>query len=99
MQKIPATSQPAQLRHRRMEVEMTLRHLEKEKRQVESNTEWLNYAAYKNRVSLLDRVVDWYRNEMKEIDRALDLSVKTNSLSTPLASNFPRWNDYQSREK
>jgi RNA polymerase-binding transcription factor DksA len=61
----------ARLRNRRTEVEKTLGHLSAERRQVESNTEWLNYAAYKNRVTLLDRVTAWYRSEMAQIDNAL----------------------------
>lgn len=59
------------LTNRRREVEKTLGHLDTERRQVENNTEWLNYAAYKNRVTLLDRVASWYRSEMAQIDKAL----------------------------
>ncbi|MPZ75384.1 MAG: hypothetical protein GEU77_02570 [Deltaproteobacteria bacterium] len=80
MDKVTGTAHTAQLRHRRMEVEITLRHLEKEKHQVESNTEWLNYAAYKSRVRFLDRVTSWYRNEMTEIDKALNTSWTVDSV-------------------
>ena len=61
----------ARLRSRRMEVEKTLGHLSSERYQVENNTEWLNYSAYKRRISLLDRVTAWYRSEMAQIDKAL----------------------------
>jgi RNA polymerase-binding transcription factor DksA len=61
----------ARLRSRRMEVEKTLGHLSSERHQVESNTEWLNYTAYKRRITLLDRVTAWYRSEMAQIDKAL----------------------------
>ena len=59
------------LRQRRQEVEMTLRHLESERREVEANTEWLNQTAYQSRLNLLDRVTTWYRQEMGQIDQAL----------------------------
>ena len=61
----------ARLRSRRMQVEKTLGHLSSERYQVENNTEWLNYSAYKRRISLLDRVTAWYRSEMAQIDKAL----------------------------
>ena len=61
----------ARLRSRRMEVEKTLGHLSSERYQVENNTEWLNYGAYKRRITLLDRVTAWYRSEMAQIDKAL----------------------------
>lgn len=61
----------ARLRSRRMEVEKTLGHLSSERHQVENNTEWLNYSAYKRRITLLDRVTAWYRSEMAQIDKAL----------------------------
>ena len=61
----------ARLRSRRVEVEKTLGHLSTERRQAESNTEWLNYTAYRRRITLLDRVTAWYRSEMAQIDKAL----------------------------
>ena len=67
----------ARLKNRRMEVEKTLGHLSSERHQVESNTEWLNHAAYKRRITLLDRVTAWYRSEMAQIDKAL-IRVKDN---------------------
>lgn len=71
MQRITGITYTAKLTNRRKEVEKTLGHLDTERRQVENNTEWLNYAAYKNRVTLLDRVASWYRSEMAQIDKAL----------------------------
>jgi len=71
MQRNTEPTYAARLRNRRMEVEKTLGHLSTERRQVETNTEWLNYAAYKRRVTLLDHVTAWYRSEMAQIDKAL----------------------------
>lgn len=59
------------LRQRREQIAMTLGHLETEKRQAETNTEWLDQAAYRRRISLLDRVTSWYRTEMTQIENAL----------------------------
>ena len=42
MQRINGTTYTDRLTSRRMEVEKTLGHLPTERRQVESNTEWLN---------------------------------------------------------
>lgn len=71
MQNNTEPSYTAQLRSRRMEVEKTLGHLSSERYQVENNTEWLDYSAYKRRITLLDRVTAWYRSEMAQIDQAL----------------------------
>jgi RNA polymerase-binding transcription factor DksA len=60
-----------QLRNRREQVVMTLRHLEKEHTEVERNTDWLDQAAYESRVHFLDRVVSWYIAELDQIDKAL----------------------------
>jgi RNA polymerase-binding transcription factor DksA len=60
------------LRCRRTEVEKTLRHLENEKRTVESNTEWANRAAFESRMNLLYRLTDSFRNEISRIDDALE---------------------------
>jgi DnaK suppressor protein len=55
---------------REIEVERTIRHLEKERQEVEENTEWLDRAAYESRVRLLDGLTTLYRYEMKEIEKA-----------------------------
>jgi DnaK suppressor protein len=88
MQRITEPTYTARLTSRRMEVEKTLGHLSTERRQVESNTEWLNYAAYKSRVTLLDRVTDWYRSEMAQIDKALT-RVKDNRYGICAACHKP----------
>jgi len=58
------------LRLRWIEVERTIRHLEKERREVEENTEWIDRAAYESRVSLLDGLTTLYRDEMQQIEKA-----------------------------
>lgn len=59
------------LTKRRDQVTMTLRHIVKEQRQAEQNTDWLDQAAYESRIELLDRLSNWYVTEINEIDRAL----------------------------
>ena len=61
---------PDTLRLRAIEVERTIRHFEKERREVEENTEWIDRAAYENRVRLLDGLASLYRYEMEEIEKA-----------------------------
>jgi RNA polymerase-binding transcription factor DksA len=61
-----------QLIRRRSQIVMTLRHLANEQRQVEQNTDWLDQAAYASRVSLLDRLNDWYATEIRQIDKAIE---------------------------
>ena len=58
------------LRLRGIEVERTIRHLEKERQEVEENTEWVDRAAYESRVSLLEGLTALYRNEMEQIEKA-----------------------------
>jgi DnaK suppressor protein len=60
------------LRCRRTEVERTLRHLEKERRTVERNTEWADLAAFECRINLLHRLTDSFRTEIGRIDDALE---------------------------
>jgi len=72
MEPSPDHAYSGRLRQRREEIRMTLGHLETEKRQAESNTEWLDHAAYRRRMSLLDRVTSWYRTEMMQIENALN---------------------------
>ena len=61
-----------QLRKRREQLVATLQHIGKEQEQVEQNTDWLDQAAYQSRVNLLDRLNDWYIEEMEQIDKALN---------------------------
>jgi DnaK suppressor protein len=58
------------LRLRGIEVERTIRHLEKERREVEENIEWINRAAYESRVNLLASLTALYRYEMDQIEKA-----------------------------
>ena len=58
------------LRLRGIEVERTIGHLEKERREVEENTEWIDKAAYESRVRLLDGLTTLYRYEMEQIEKA-----------------------------
>jgi len=58
------------LRLRAIEVERTIRHLEKERQEVEENTEWADRAAYESRVNLLEGLITLYRNEMEQIEKA-----------------------------
>ncbi len=71
MQGLKILSTADRLRQRRKSIETTLSHLENERRQVEQNTEWMDRLAYQNRLSLLDRLTGWYREEMGHIDEAL----------------------------
>jgi DnaK suppressor protein len=58
------------LGRRAIEVDRTIRHLEKERQEVEDNTEWVDRAAYESRVSLLEGLITLYRNEMEQIEKA-----------------------------
>lgn len=72
MNEIVTGSHLDKLIRRRGEIVMTLRHLENEQRQVEQNTDWLDQAAYKSRVNLLDGLSDWYATEIGQIDKAIE---------------------------
>src|SRR4029450_8603529 len=76
------------LRLRGIEVERTIRHLEKERQEVEENTEWVDRAAYESRVSLLEGLTALYRNEMKQIDKAHS-RVEERSYGLRLACHEP----------
>jgi RNA polymerase-binding transcription factor DksA len=78
MDTLRATRYIDQLRKRREEIAMTLRHLGKEQAEVESNTEWVNQAAYDKRVHLLARLFRWYAMEIDQIDKALARVKKNN---------------------
>ena len=59
------------LRHRQEEVVTTLRHLDRSRREVEENREWVNRAAYDSRVDLLEHLTTWYQEEISQIEEAL----------------------------
>ncbi len=71
MDEIQAGRHFDRLTKRREQLLMTLRHLGREQQQVEQNTDWLDQAAFESRVSLLDRLSDWYLTELGQIDNAL----------------------------
>ena len=48
-----------------------LQHLAKERHEVQENTEWIDQTAYEKRISLLDLLVNWYREEMIKIEDVL----------------------------
>jgi len=73
-----------QLNKRRHQVALTLKHIEKERNEAEENTDWLDRAAYETRITLLDRLTEWYIDEIQAIDKALD-RIKDNSYGVCLA--------------
>ncbi len=77
-----------QLRKRREKLVMTLQHIGREQDQVEQNTDWLDQAAYHNRVNLLDRLNDWYIEEMDQIDNALN-RIRQNQYGVCLGCHNP----------
>jgi DnaK suppressor protein len=77
-----------QLCKRREQVTLTLRHIDKEQKEAEQNTDWLDQAAYESRIALLDRLTEWYVVEMNEIDKAL-LRIKQNIYGLCLACHNP----------
>src|SRR5215470_18509312 len=88
MDAISSAKQFNQLRKRREQVSMTLRHIEKEHEEAEQNTEWLDQAAYESRIGLLDCLSGWYIVEMAEIDGALD-RIAQNQYGLCLACHNP----------
>jgi RNA polymerase-binding transcription factor DksA len=59
------------LMKRRHEIAMTLQHLEKEQKEVEKNTDWIDRATYQSRVDLLDHLTEWYLKEIAQVEKAL----------------------------
>jgi RNA polymerase-binding transcription factor DksA len=87
-----------ELNKRREHVFMTLRYLEKERKIVEENTDWLDRAAYESRITLLDQLNEYYITEINEIDRALERVNKNtyglclachNAIQAPRLELFP----------
>ncbi len=60
-----------ELRKRRENIAMTLRHLSKERAELDHNTEWVSQDAYAKRAQLLSHVQSWYAAEIGQIDEAL----------------------------
>ena len=99
MDAISSAKQFNQLRNRREQVLITLRHIEKEQQEAEQNTDWLDQAAYESRIGFLDRLSGWYIAEMAEIDGALDRIAQNqyelclgchNPIETELLESFPQ---------
>jgi RNA polymerase-binding transcription factor DksA len=65
---VPSTDR---LRQRRKSIERTLQHVQRERHEVEQNTQWMDHRAYRNRLRLLDRLTRWYHEEMGRIDQVL----------------------------
>jgi RNA polymerase-binding transcription factor DksA len=59
------------LRKRRDQTMLTLAHVQSEQRAVDESKDWIDRAAYENRVHLLDNLAAWYANETARIDQAL----------------------------
>jgi hypothetical protein len=59
------------LRQRKDQVEITLRYLENQRRELEDNVRWLTRPAYERRLALLDEVAEWYRDELAHMDRRM----------------------------
>jgi RNA polymerase-binding transcription factor DksA len=57
---------------------MTLRHIGKERDEVERNTEWMSKAAYEKRARLLARLRRWYVGKITQIDQVLTRPKKNN---------------------
>jgi DnaK suppressor protein len=88
MEAISAAKHYDQLRKRRDQVSITLQHIEKEQKEAEQNTDWLDQAAHESRIGLLDRLSSWYIEEMAEIDGALD-RITQNRYGICLACHSP----------
>ena len=72
MDTISAAKHYDQLQKRREQVAITLHHIEKEQKEAERNTDWLDQATYQSRIGLLDRLSGWYLDEIADIDEALE---------------------------
>jgi RNA polymerase-binding transcription factor DksA len=77
-----------QLNKRRHQVVLTLQHIEMQRNEAEENTEWLDRAAYDTRIALLDKLTEWYTDEIRAIDKALD-RIKNNAYGDCLACHNP----------
>jgi hypothetical protein len=60
------------LRQRREVVEITLRYVENERREIDTMLGCVAEPAYRQRVWLLDQLTAWYRAEISELDRAIE---------------------------
>jgi RNA polymerase-binding transcription factor DksA len=58
------------LQKRREQVEITLKHLNKERRALAENIDSMDSNAYQDRIKLLKRVSSWYHEETSAIEQA-----------------------------
>jgi DnaK suppressor protein len=58
------------LQKRREQVEITLKHLKKERRGLKENIDSMDSNAYQRRIELLDRITGWYAEETSAIEKA-----------------------------
>ena len=77
-----------QLNKRRGQVSTTLQYIRKERNEAEENTDWIDRATYESRIALLDRLSEWYVNEIEAIDDALD-RLNNNTYGFCLACHSP----------
>jgi ribonuclease D len=61
-----------QLRQRRENVLLTLRHLREQQAEVDQNTEWKDLQSKHRRRALLSELTGWYDGKLQRIDRALN---------------------------
>lgn len=78
MPALKITSSSDRLQQRRKSIEVTLQHLQRERYEVEQNTQWMDQRAYENRLRLLDRLTRWYHEEIGQIEQALGGMASTN---------------------
>jgi RNA polymerase-binding transcription factor DksA len=69
MERIRTDSHVDQLRKRREQIAMTLRHLGRERAELERNT--VSREAYERRVRFLSSIRNWYVTDIEQIDKAL----------------------------
>ena len=71
MDTVKSMNHSDRLRKRRDEIMATMQHLERERRVVDENQDWIDQAAHESRVGLLDRLTGWYLDEIARTDQAL----------------------------
>jgi RNA polymerase-binding transcription factor DksA len=69
MNGIVTVSHSARLRRRRHDIDVTLRYLERERRQVIANASFMDPQAYDSRLRLLDQIARSYQREIADIDK------------------------------
>jgi RNA polymerase-binding transcription factor DksA len=62
------------LRRRKEVIDMTLRHIAKERSEIENQVQWIGRGGFESRMHLLESLTRWYQEEAVQIDGALDQS-------------------------